>query len=87
MNFLAALLASFLAIAAANPVDRIAVREPAVLQCDILPFLNCTGGIDQQIACGDAWKCLANGPHPIISNEETSRDVEESSVPVLDKSA
>ncbi|KAJ7466424.1 hypothetical protein FB451DRAFT_1178577 [Mycena latifolia] len=65
MNFLTALLASFLAVAAANPVGDVAARVP----CLTLPFLLCDGGIDQDIACGDdAWKCPGNGLHPIISN-------------------
>ncbi|KAJ7458067.1 hypothetical protein FB451DRAFT_1182821 [Mycena latifolia] len=56
MNLLTTLLASFLAVAAAN------------LHCEIVPFLSCKGGIDQQIACGDAWECPGNGLRPIISN-------------------
>ncbi|KAJ6568746.1 hypothetical protein B0H19DRAFT_1256464 [Mycena capillaripes] len=71
MNFLVALLASFIAVAAANPVGDAAIqaRGPVVPKhCDILPFLLCDGGIDQQIACGDEWSCSGNGLHPTISN-------------------
>ncbi|KAJ6596215.1 hypothetical protein DFH09DRAFT_1072270 [Mycena vulgaris] len=68
MNFLAALLASLLAVAAANPVGDMAAREPAGPPCEIVPSLSCQGGIDQQIACGDAWTCSGNGLHPVISN-------------------
>ncbi|KAJ7340001.1 hypothetical protein DFH08DRAFT_1082492 [Mycena albidolilacea] len=68
MNFLAALLASFIAVAAANPVSNMVAREPSPLSCHILPFLLCEGGAEQQLACGDAWECPGNGLHPIMSN-------------------
>ncbi|KAJ7495029.1 hypothetical protein FB451DRAFT_1163755 [Mycena latifolia] len=57
MNFLAVLLASSLAVATAN-IPR---------NCLTLPFL-CDGGIDQELACIDAWQCPGNGLHPVISN-------------------
>ncbi|KAJ7256690.1 hypothetical protein C8J57DRAFT_1517329 [Mycena rebaudengoi] len=74
MNFLAALLASFLADSAANPVGDIggctAALEARIVPkiCDVLPFLLCDGGIDQEIACGHAWSCPSNGLHPVINN-------------------
>ncbi|KAJ7451353.1 hypothetical protein FB451DRAFT_1284292 [Mycena latifolia] len=69
MNLLTALLASFFAVAAAKPVGDMAAREVAVARnCLTLPFLLCDGGIDQEIACGDAWQCPGNGLHPVISN-------------------
>ncbi|KAJ7899685.1 hypothetical protein B0H13DRAFT_2336941 [Mycena leptocephala] len=73
MNLLTALLASFLAVAAANPVGDIAAREVALearatLHCDLLPFLICEGGLDQEIACELPFQCPGNGLHPIISN-------------------
>ncbi|KAJ7923578.1 hypothetical protein B0H13DRAFT_1979621 [Mycena leptocephala] len=75
MNFLTALLASFLAVAAANPVGNIAARDTAAdagvlpRNCLVLPFLLCDGGIDQQIACNAAgWQCPGNGLHPTTSN-------------------
>ncbi|KAJ7501092.1 hypothetical protein B0H11DRAFT_2224924 [Mycena galericulata] len=87
MNFLAALLASvpFLAVAAANPVNAINARQSSVRSlpppptssgrhCDILPFLRCDGGIDQQIACGDVWTCLGNGLPPIIANATCAKE-------------
>ncbi|KAJ7277714.1 hypothetical protein C8J57DRAFT_1503557 [Mycena rebaudengoi] len=76
MNFLVVdLLASFMAVAAANPVGDIGARDAALearilvpKHCNILPFLRCDGGIDQEIACGDAWSCPGNGLHPVIDN-------------------
>ncbi|KAJ7237326.1 hypothetical protein C8J57DRAFT_1529379 [Mycena rebaudengoi] len=56
MNFLVALLTSFMAVAAANPVGDIGGRAATLearidpKHCDILPFLLCDGGIDQEIA-------------------------------------
>ncbi|KAJ7478336.1 hypothetical protein FB451DRAFT_1241827 [Mycena latifolia] len=66
MKLLTALLASFVAVVAANPVGDMAARGG--LHCQILPFLSCEGGIDQQIACGHDWQCPGNGLHPIIAN-------------------
>ncbi|KAJ7476708.1 hypothetical protein FB451DRAFT_1243816 [Mycena latifolia] len=71
MHLLTVVLASLFAIAAANqPAGDIAARKATVVprSCDLLPFLVCDGGIDQEIACGDAWQCPGNGLHPIISN-------------------
>ncbi|KAJ7208391.1 hypothetical protein C8J57DRAFT_1484489 [Mycena rebaudengoi] len=74
MNFLVALLASFLAVSAANPVGDIGGRTAALearivpKSCDVLPFLLCDGGINQEIACGHAWSCPGNGLHPVINN-------------------
>ncbi|KAJ7023718.1 hypothetical protein C8F04DRAFT_1133730 [Mycena alexandri] len=65
MQVFAALLAFFLAVAVANPM---AAREPSGIHCEIVPFLRCEGGIDQQIACGDDWQCPGNGLHPIIAD-------------------
>ncbi|KAJ7339998.1 hypothetical protein DFH08DRAFT_875907 [Mycena albidolilacea] len=67
MNFLA-LLASFIAVAAANPASNMVAREPSGVHCDIAPFLSCEGGIEQQVACGDVWECPGNGLHPVMSN-------------------
>ncbi|KAJ7480769.1 hypothetical protein FB451DRAFT_1394833 [Mycena latifolia] len=66
MHLLTAVLASFLAVAAANPL---AARNDTI-HCDALPFLVCNGGIDQVIACDDVWhfQCPGNGLHPVISN-------------------
>ncbi|KAJ6505758.1 hypothetical protein C8R47DRAFT_1102347 [Mycena vitilis] len=65
MNFLAALLASFVAAAAANPMHNAVARQ----HCDLLPFLRCKGGLSQDSACdGHAWTCPGNGLHPITSN-------------------
>ncbi|KAK7020373.1 hypothetical protein R3P38DRAFT_3272237 [Favolaschia claudopus] len=75
MQFLATLFASLVAVAIANPLGDMAARDPAGgLHCDIIPFLNCTGGIDQQSACGDDWKCPGNGLHPIIANQTCATD-------------
>ncbi|KAJ7482641.1 hypothetical protein FB451DRAFT_1235784 [Mycena latifolia] len=68
MNILTALLASFFAVAAANPVHDVAAREAAALHCLIAPFLSCEGGIDQQFACGNTWQCPGKGLPPIIAN-------------------
>ncbi|KAJ7623015.1 hypothetical protein DFH06DRAFT_758810 [Mycena polygramma] len=72
MNFLAALLASFVAVAVANPVYNAVARETVLearAQCDLAPFLNCTGGIIQEAACdGDRWTCPGDGLHPVTSN-------------------
>ncbi|KAJ6505754.1 hypothetical protein C8R47DRAFT_1315939 [Mycena vitilis] len=75
MNFFAALLASLVAVAAANPVNNVVVRESALEaraathSCLTLPFLICEGGIDQEVACnGDGWTCPGNGLHPATSN-------------------
>ncbi|KAJ7045301.1 hypothetical protein C8F04DRAFT_1388827 [Mycena alexandri] len=65
MQRFAALLASFLAVAVANPM---AAREPSGVHCDIVPFLRCEGGINQQITCGEDWECPGNGLHPIIAD-------------------
>ncbi|KAJ7611569.1 hypothetical protein DFH06DRAFT_156848 [Mycena polygramma] len=77
MNFFAALLASFLAVAVANPVNNGVVRNSdSVLEarvvtrsCLTLPYLICEGGLDQEVACnGDGWTCPGNGLHPTTSN-------------------
>ncbi|KAJ7806998.1 hypothetical protein B0H14DRAFT_3483671 [Mycena olivaceomarginata] len=75
MNLFIALLASFFAVAAANPMGDIAARHAAVVEaqklarnCQSLPFIICPGGIDQEIACGDDWTCPGNGQHPITSD-------------------
>ncbi|KAJ7623019.1 hypothetical protein DFH06DRAFT_1446658 [Mycena polygramma] len=72
MNFLAALLASFVAVAVANPVNNVVVPKSVLearVPCDLAPFLNCTGGITQEAACnGDGWTCPGNGLHPVTSN-------------------
>ncbi|KAJ7806886.1 hypothetical protein B0H14DRAFT_3152778, partial [Mycena olivaceomarginata] len=59
MNLFIALLTSFFAVAAANPMGDIAARHAAVVEaqklarnCQSLPFIICPGGIDQEIACG-----------------------------------
>ncbi|KAJ6529702.1 hypothetical protein B0H19DRAFT_1193107 [Mycena capillaripes] len=74
MKFFVALLASFLAVAAANPVGDMAAREPSGLHCEIVPFLSCSGGIDQQIACGETWTCPGNGLHPVIADPTCETD-------------
>ncbi|KAJ7775490.1 hypothetical protein B0H16DRAFT_1507570 [Mycena metata] len=71
MQLFTALLTSFLSVAVANPL---VAREPSGLHCDLAPFLNCKGGIDQQIACGDDWKCPGNGLHPIIANHKCAAE-------------
>ncbi|KAJ7623020.1 hypothetical protein DFH06DRAFT_1481798, partial [Mycena polygramma] len=72
MNFLAALLASFIAGAVANPVNNAVTRETALetrVNCELIPFLLCAGGIDQDTACDEnAWTCPGDGLHPVISN-------------------
>ncbi|KAJ6505757.1 hypothetical protein C8R47DRAFT_1209706 [Mycena vitilis] len=72
MNFLAAFLASFVAVAVANPVDSAVVRTSALedhFNCDLSPLLNCTGGLDQEGACDDdGWTCPGDGLHPTTSN-------------------
>ncbi|KAJ7623014.1 hypothetical protein DFH06DRAFT_1481795 [Mycena polygramma] len=75
MNFFAALLASFLAVAVANPVNSVVVRESALeggavtRSCLTLPYLICEGGLDQEVTCnGDGWTCPGNGLHPTTSN-------------------
>ncbi|KAJ7622071.1 hypothetical protein FB45DRAFT_926928, partial [Roridomyces roridus] len=64
MQLLTMLIASFVALAAANPV----ASNPR--SCLIVPFLSCEGGIDQQLACQALpWSCPANGATPVISDE------------------
>ncbi|KAJ7636219.1 hypothetical protein FB45DRAFT_906148 [Roridomyces roridus] len=63
MQLLTTLIASFVALAAANPV----ASNPR--SCQILPFLSCEGGIDQQLACQALpWSCPSNGATPVISD-------------------
>ncbi|KAJ7192916.1 hypothetical protein GGX14DRAFT_479451 [Mycena pura] len=74
MKFLTVFLASLLAVVAANPIGDIAAREPATLHCDIVPFLSCKGGIDQQLDCqAISWTCPGNGLHPVISNKTCAK--------------
>ncbi|KAJ7622076.1 hypothetical protein FB45DRAFT_1006137 [Roridomyces roridus] len=77
MQLLAALFASFVALAVSNPVGDMAAREPQV-HCEIVPFLSCKGGIDQQVSCqSHEWTCLKNGAHPIIRNITSYRVVQD----------
>ncbi|KAF8168971.1 hypothetical protein K438DRAFT_1983555 [Mycena galopus ATCC 62051] len=82
MKFLIPLLVPFLALAAANPLGDIAAREAAVVEaravprnCLTLPFLICTGGINQEIACGDIpWSCPGDGEPPNTSSTTCAAD-------------
>ncbi|KAJ7636218.1 hypothetical protein FB45DRAFT_1024348 [Roridomyces roridus] len=74
MQLLAAFIASVIALAAANPVAELGTREPQ-LHCDILPFLSCQGGVNQQLACQALpWSCSANGATPDISDATCAAD-------------
>ncbi|KAJ7636407.1 hypothetical protein FB45DRAFT_1024528 [Roridomyces roridus] len=74
MQLLAALIASFVALAAANPVADLGAREPQVV-CDTLPFLRCQGGINQQVACqAIPWTCSSTGATPVISDATCAAD-------------
>ncbi|KAJ6564052.1 hypothetical protein B0H19DRAFT_1258560 [Mycena capillaripes] len=67
MNLMAALLVSFAAVVVANPVP---AEDFAVARnCQSLPFLICTGGINQEIACTDlGFQCPTSGLSPVISD-------------------
>ncbi|KAJ7764801.1 hypothetical protein B0H16DRAFT_1525795 [Mycena metata] len=75
MKLLTTLLASFFAVALGNPLGDMTAPEVA-RNCQTLPFLICTGVIDQEIACGDTapWTCPGNGLHPVTSNATCAAD-------------
>ncbi|KAJ7622074.1 hypothetical protein FB45DRAFT_121576 [Roridomyces roridus] len=62
MQILAVLLAAFVASTAANPII-----GP---HCDLAPFLNCTGGLEQEANCQEnfSWKCTVSGVAPDTSD-------------------
>ncbi|KAJ7112206.1 hypothetical protein C8R44DRAFT_251102 [Mycena epipterygia] len=81
MKFITAFLVSFLAVAVATPVGDNAAREVGVearapqIHCEIIPFLTCKGGIDQQSECQSfGFQCSATGKHPVISNYTCARE-------------
>ncbi|KAJ7096795.1 hypothetical protein C8R44DRAFT_949591 [Mycena epipterygia] len=82
MNLITALLVSFLAVAAANPVVDPAARAVAVdarsvlpRNCETVPTLICTGGFNQEIACTDIpFGCSATGVPPVTSDATCAAD-------------
>ncbi|KAJ7096823.1 hypothetical protein C8R44DRAFT_889427 [Mycena epipterygia] len=70
MKLITALLVSFLAVASANPVVDKAARDTVVPRmCEIVPFLSCQGGINQESQCENlGFTCQASGTPPIISD-------------------
>ncbi|KAJ7203053.1 hypothetical protein GGX14DRAFT_570312 [Mycena pura] len=66
MKFSIALLVSFVAVAAANPIVDAAARGS--FQCEIFGF-SCSGGDAQVDYCEQLeFQCTGTGKHPIIAN-------------------
>ncbi|KAJ6526521.1 hypothetical protein DFH09DRAFT_1371660, partial [Mycena vulgaris] len=75
MNLITTFLMSLVAVAVANPiVDKdISARDLAVnslnARCNIVPFLECSGGASQEAQCESVgFQCPLSGKAPVTSD-------------------